>query len=1010
MADDCLISVTSFFRDPGVFRALAQQVLPLLLNDARSDEPLRVWVPGCATGEEVYSIAMCLLEQAAELSRNPTLQIFATDLSESALSKAREGIFSVNVARDVSPQRLRRFFTKAGDHYQINKAIREMCVFARHDVTRDPPYSRIDLVSCRNVLIYFEPALQEAAFATFHYALQPHGFLMIGPAETTGVSSSMFKVVDEEQRIYARNTVVGPPRLLSVARGVHPSWESSGGQVVPKRPSASNAAREADRTLLARFAPAAVLVDDRLRILEFRGDTGPFLDHGQGKASLNLERLLRRGLLIQLRQALEEARRTNATVRRDGLQVHYRRELRGVSIEVIPIRGQAATERCWLILFEGNGVGPEVAEARGPVSRPGEDATAVDEQEISPLSQTLDQTTDYMHSLVREHEAALETLQLTTEEALSNNEELQSVNEELQTAKEEIQSSNEELATLNQELHDRNARLARSNDQTRRGLDSANALVEMVPQPLVIVDEELRLEKANAALYATFGLSAERTRNQPLSELGGGQWNQPDLLRALNRVLTRGVTVEELETEAEFPGVGVRIISHSARRLHPQGSGRGRVLLGIVDRTDAKRSERGREALLALEQNARTRAEAADKMKDQFVATVSHELRGPLAVISGWTDVLLAAGGNPDAAMLAKALAAIGRGVKAQGRLISELLDHSRIVTGKLELQRMAINLVAVAEAALEGVRAAAEAKDIELRLSADPATSTVLGDADRMQQVLWNLILNAVKFTPAGGSVWIAVRRVHNQVHVTVSDTGRGIPAEFLPHVFDRFRQDEGSSARTQPGLGLGLTLVRELVELHGGTVRAESPGRDRGATFTVVLPIPAVLLSAPEEGPSLAPESERLPSPQPPVSLPDDVLSGVTVLVVDDEVDAREALVGLLERYGARVHSAASVTEAMAALEEASPDVLITDLGMPGEDGYELIRRVRLLPAARGGLLPSLAVSAYATREHRRKVVESGFQKHLEKPVTPVDLVTSVATLAGHAGSSDGPLLHLR
>ena len=270
------------------------------------------------------------------------------------------------------------------------------------------------------------------------------------------------------------------------------------------------------------------------------------------------------------------------------------------------------------------------------------------------------------------------------------------------------------------------------------------------------------------------------------------------------------------------------------------------------------------------------------------------------------------------------------------------------------------------------------------------------------MQQVLWNLFLNAIKFTPPGGDIRASVGRVGNQVHVTVRDTGCGLSPEFLPHVFERFRQAEGTSTRTQPGLGLGLTLVRELVELHGGTVRAESPGKDHGATFTVMLPIPALLLvsdtehvsSAPPSEPDVGPPSVRMEAmPGPPRNM----LDGTRVLVVDDEADARDALVGLLERYGADVRHAASVTEAMAALQAQLPDVLVSDIGMPGADGYELIRRVRLLPAASGGELPSLAVSAYATDEHRKKVMKSGFQKYLEKPVPAAVLVTAVSRLAG-------------
>jgi CheY-like chemotaxis protein len=274
----------------------------------------------------------------------------------------------------------------------------------------------------------------------------------------------------------------------------------------------------------------------------------------------------------------------------------------------------------------------------------------------------------------------------------------------------------------------------------------------------------------------------------------------------------------------------------------------------------------------------------------------------------------------------------------------------------------------------------------------------------------LWNLFLNAIKFTPPKGSVRISVGRIDNQVEVSVCDTGCGISPEFLPYVFDRFRQAEGSSARTQPGLGLGLTLVRELVELHGGTVRVESPGLTQGATFTILLPIPAILLlqAEPEPVPSSHPPEVELAAsslpPEPPSALLRHSLEGTSVLVVDDEPDARDALVGLLERCGAKVRSAASVVEAMVALSEALPDVLVSDIGMPGEDGYELIRRVRALPAEAGGRLPALAVSAYATEEHRKRVIKNGFQRHLEKPVAAAELISEVAILAGRLNTPIG------
>lgn len=993
---DCLISVTSFFRDAEVFEVLSEQILSKLLQDRPSDAPLRVWVPGCATGEEAYSIAMCLLERMSKMARNPTLQIFATDLSEGALARAREGKYLVNVARDVSPERLKRFFTKAGDGYQISKTIREMCVFARHDLTRDPPYSRLDLISCRNVLIYLEPRLQDVVFATFHYALKRDGFLVVGSAETVGTSAPLFTAVDEKRRIYSRNTVDGPPRLLSVL-GLGKPLLASRQQPSPK-PATSEVPREVDRLLLSRFGPPAVVVDEGLRVLEFRGDTSPFLDHGHGKATLSLERLVRKGLLMELRQAIADARRSDAAVRKAGLQVRHRQNLQSVNIEVVPIKGRAAAERCLLVLFETSGASliPEPS-AVAPLEATGDARDA----EIERLGQGLAQTTEYVHTLVREHESALEELQSTTEEALSSNEELQSLNEELQTAKEEIQSANEELATLNQELQDRNAQLARSNEDIQRALNNANDLVDTVPGPLVILDDQLRIEKGNVAFYEIFMTDADLAHGRGLGELGETAWSTPELLRALRAVLDEGATLEDLELEAGLPGVGLRTISLRARRLHPDRDGTRRLLVAIEDRTDVKRAEQSREDLLALEHQARNRAEAADRVKDEFVATASHELRGPLTVISGWMHVLVEAGERVSPVMLAKALAAIARAVTAQGRLIADLLDHSSVVAGKLELRRTPIDLFAVAEAALVGVRGAAAAKDIDLQLKQNGAHCVVLGDFDRMQQVLWNLFLNAVKFTPPEGFVRVSLARVVNQVHLTVRDTGCGISPEFLPHVFDRFRQAEGSSTRVQPGLGLGLTLVKELVELHGGTVRAESPGPGRGSTFTVVLPVSALVMLPGDVAPapsSMRPRVKTVPpSAEEPISAPFHcLLEGTRVLVVDDEVDARDALVALLEHYGAEVGSVASVAEAMTALHASLPDVLITDLGMPGADGYELLRQVRQLPGGAGLHLPTLAVSGYATDAHRARVASSGFQRLLEKPIEAAELIAEVARLA--------------
>ena len=1105
---DCLISVTSFFRDGEAFHALGEHVLPTFFKDRPADAPIRVWVPGCASGEEAYSIAICLLEAAGRRPSNPTIQIFGTDLSESALKRARAGLYLENIVQHVSPERLRRFFTKVDGRHQISKAIREMCVFARHDLTRDPPFSRMDLISCRNVLIYLKPRLQERVFATLHYALSPAGFLMLGPAESVGEVSPLFSVLDEKHRIYGRKATAIATHLHFVARAAEerPTTETL---LTPRTAAHSDVPREADRLLLVRYGPPSVVVDESLNILEFRGDTDPFLEHAHGQATLHLPRMVRKGLLVALRQAIDEARRDSVPSRKEGVQLRYRDRLYSVTIEVIPIKGHAAAERCLLILFETDPISTR-AERRAAVVSPAPHAAHSAEGEVARLERKLEETTEYLHTVVREHQSALEQLQTTNEEALSSNEELQSVNEELQTAKEEIQSANEELATLNQELQDRNLKLGQTNDDllnllnsvnipvvmvgrdlrvrrftpaadklfrlgpadvgrplfdvenrlqapelaqeirnvldsmtvsvrevsdrdgrvyamkiwpylTRAGqidgavivlvdvddlkraaeeiqhaLDRANAIVATVREPLLILDRELRVEKANRAYLDTFQVGPQDTQGERLGALGNGQWGGSSLRAALEEVLATERPLEGFEVEHDFPGLGPRTMAINARCMHADG-GDLRLLMAIEDRTDSKVEEIGRVSILALEHAARERAEAADHLKDEFVATVSHELRGPLTVIAGWINVLAGSKGHLDEATLARALGAIDRGVKTQSRLISDLLDHARILSGKVKLDRAPIDLLTVAEAAVEGVRAAAEAKDITIEVAGDHATSLVLGDFDRMQQVLWNLFFNAVKFTPRGGRVTIWTGRVETHVHLTVTDTGQGIGAPFLAHVFERFRQEDGQPSHTQAGLGLGLTLVRELVELHGGTVKAESAGEGLGATFTVELPIPA-LLREPATGVGRAPTAVV---PDAPAS-ECDRLDGLSVLVVDDDADVRDALAGVLERCGAKVRAAAGTREAMTAVREAVPDVLVSDLGMPGDDGYELIRQVRMLPPHGGGAIPALAVSAYARESDLRKALAAGFRVHLAKPVAATELVNEVARAAGRLSAN--------
>ncbi|EGK83486.1 hybrid sensor histidine kinase/response regulator [Microcoleus vaginatus PCC 9802] len=403
-------------------------------------------------------------------------------------------------------------------------------------------------------------------------------------------------------------------------------------------------------------------------------------------------------------------------------------------------------------------------------------------------------------------------------------------------------------------------------------------------------------------------------------------------------------------------------------------------------------SNRTKDELLMREQIIRAEAEAANRAKDEFLSILSHELRTPLNAILGWSTMLRQKHLSED--KVARALETIERNAKSQAQLIEDILDISRIITGKLRLRVRPVNLVSVIESAIESVHLAAEAKSIRLQSVLDSEAGPLLGDADRLQQVVWNLLSNALKFTPKDGRVQILLQRVNSHVEITVSDTGAGISSDFLPFVFDRFSQHDSTTTRSYGGLGLGLAIVRQLVELHGGTVTVVSPGIGQGTTFTVKLPVMIIHLppSAPEPLNSLVEAKGRFQASP--------TLEGLQILVVEDEADALELLSTILEKYGAEVMAVASVKEALTIIETATDrriDVLVSDIGMPDEDGYSLIHQLRQLEAQRGGRLPAIALTAYARNDDRQQALLAGFQMHLTKPVDAAELVAVVASLTG-------------
>ncbi len=399
---------------------------------------------------------------------------------------------------------------------------------------------------------------------------------------------------------------------------------------------------------------------------------------------------------------------------------------------------------------------------------------------------------------------------------------------------------------------------------------------------------------------------------------------------------------------------------------------------------DVKFAAEEREKLLDAERSARLEAEKASGMKDDFLATLSHELRTPLTAILGWAQIL--ASGTTDPARLKKGIETIGRNARAQTQLIEDLLDMNRITSGKLQLHTQPVSMVEVINAAIESVRLSLEAKDLRLRTLLDPNSGQIHGDPSRLQQICWNLLSNAVKFTPAGGRIEVLLETVGTQLEFTVDDSGKGISADLLPHIFERFRQGDSSSTRAHGGLGLGLAIVKHLVELHGGTVRVRSPGEGLGATFTIALPLPIIRLESGDEGPAAWSALS---------ASADCGLQGVKVLVVDDVGDTRELVESILVQAGAGVETAVSADDALARISAAQPDVLVSDIGMADKDGYQFLQEVRRLSSAQGGQVPAVALTGFARAEDRVKALTAGFQRHVSKPIEPQELIAIICEL---------------
>ncbi|WP_325481226.1 CheR family methyltransferase [Piscinibacter sp.] len=973
---DLLIRYTEFFRDPDAFVALADTVFPRLLHAGTPAVPLRLWVPGCSTGEEVYSIAICLMEYLASHSLNNAVQIFGTDISDEALETARAGRYIENIARNVSTERLNRFFVQDGDYFRVAKSIRDCCTFARQNVAYDPPFSRIDLISCRNLLIYLDPILQKRVMPAFHFALQRDGVLMLGSSETVGAYSDLFNVIESRRaKLFGKKLVPNRPFTALALPTVLPATGADPGPErvadgAPEAVSPEALRGEIDRVALAHYAPACVLCDDDFNVLEFRGDTGPFLVNPPGPPTNQLQRLARPGVFLAVSETLRQVRSDGVAVCRAGLIIELGGRSRAASVKVVPLQ-LAKTEGRWFLVFFLLSDEPAAEQAatgqatlgqalkaalvariaqRGAV--PGDEAK---DKEIARLGEELRATREQTRLMLEEHEGAIEELKALEEETQSSNEEFQSTNEELETAKEELESLNEELSTTNDELRFRNRELKAVHDAVTQSRDYADAIIDTMSQPLLVLDADLRVVRANHAFYSYFGVVQAETLQVRLYSLGDCQWDIPALRELLEELLPRSAHVRDYEITSDFPRIGRRTLRLSGARI--EWPDHALILLTIEDVTLGR---------MALEKLTET-----DRQKDEFLAMLAHELRNPLAAMSNalhlWKHK------NADEETKRKAHATMERQLRNQVRMVDDLLDVSRVTRGLIVLRMDRFDFAQVVRQAADALFEQIAGRRHELVLALPPDGMFVTADSARLEQVVTNLIVNAVKYTLPGGRIEVALQRDGSDAVLTVADNGIGMTEEFLNKIFNVFVQAERSADQNLGGLGIGLAIVRRLVELHGGTVRAESKGLSHGSRFIVRLP----------EAPAGADQARSLVSEPGSPASPASTIVKRRVLVVDDDIDAGDSTAALLALEGHEVRLVHDGPSALREVHDFRPDAVLLDIAMPGMDGYEVCRQLRSLADQQHTLV--VAVSGYGQLDDVERASEAGFDHHVTKPADP-------------------------
>ncbi len=1056
---DLLIGVTRFFRNEAAFDLLETRVLPDLLNKCIPGRPLRVWVAGCATGEEAYSIAILLHELT---SRNPdkSFQIFATDVHKGSIELAGRAFYPEASLVNVSPERRDRYFIRSGGSFQLVPELRQAIVFAAHNVIKDAPFTRIDLVSCRNMLIYFQPPVQQKVLNQFHFALNRGGIMLLGPSESPGTLLKDFETVDQTWRIYRKHSDVRTP--------VDPRHRQRPAEP-PSSPGPANSpfARFSMGNLLATydvllqdFMPPSLLINDRNELVHAFGGASRFLKPREGRQSAEIldqvDDDLRLVLAGGLRRALLSATPIvfkNLAVRTDGELVFHDVAMR----RVVPRNTEVAHI---LVSFEA------LAERPAALTEVAVDLSEITRDQLSALQSELDYTKDNLQSAIEQLETGNEELQASNEELMSSNEELQSTNEELQ-------SVNEELYTVNAEYQSKIAQLT----EMTNDMDNLLASTDI---GTIFLDEELRIRKFTPQAAENFSLMPHDLGRSIATFTSNLQY--PELVADVRKVLSTGKRIEHEVRDQRGRSFFLRILAYRAKggtsgavitlveisglkaaedalfheryllnsllssvpdaiyfrdtrgkfiRANPAMAARlgledGDSALGktpfempnpklavqlhhhdedvlrtgepqhyhlenrarldgtsgwdLVTRLALRGKENEVVGVIGIlrdvtaQKLAEEKIQEAVRRRDEFLAMLSHELRNPLAAVVTATQ-LLGDEGLPEPQK--RLVEIVDRQSHQMARLLDDLLEASRVTQNKIEIRKLPMDLRTVVEEAAAAIRSLMSTSRLNFSFDIDPRPLTIDGDSARLQQVCVNLLTNAAKYTPQGGKVLLEATRENTDAIIRVTDNGVGIPPDMLDAVFDLFVQSSRTIERAQGGIGVGLTLARSLIGMHGGSIVASSEGEGRGSQFIVRLP-----LTTKDVDESTVLLRKKAPA------------TGTRIALIEDNDDSREMLCALLTRAGFECRTAADGLEALTLIDEFAPHAAVVDVGLPGIDGFEVARRVRAKNEHKKVTL--IALTGYGQQSDRATAIEAGFDAHLVKPIRLEQLLAIFSPVA--------------